>query len=60
MGMFGHRLIFIEASFGSQLCFRLLAMKTPTVVETLEVRECLLSCGAEPFVFQFAVQKLKD
>jgi hypothetical protein len=25
-----------------------------------EVRECLLSFGAEPFVFQVAIQKLKD
>jgi len=26
----------------------------------IEVRECLLSFGAEPFVFQFAVHKHKD
>ena len=26
----------------------------------IEVRECLLSFGAEPFVFQFAIQKFKD
>jgi len=25
-----------------------------------EVRECLLSFGAESFVFQFAIQKYKD
>jgi len=25
-----------------------------------EVRKCLLSFGAEPFVFQFAIQKFKD
>jgi hypothetical protein len=25
-----------------------------------EVRECLLSSGAESFVFQFAIQKFKD
>ena len=25
-----------------------------------EVRECLLPLGAEPFVFQFAIQKFKD
>jgi hypothetical protein len=28
--------------------------------EQIEVRECLLSFGAESFVFQFAIQKLKD
>ena len=28
--------------------------------EQIEVRECLLSFGAESFVFQVAVQKLKD
>jgi len=26
----------------------------------IEVRECLLSFGAESFVFQFAIQKYKD
>jgi hypothetical protein len=26
----------------------------------IEVRECLLPFGAESFVFQFAIQKLKD
>ena len=25
----------------------------------IEVRECLLPLGAEPFVFQFAIQKFK-
>ena len=29
-------------------------------LEQIEVRECLLSCGAESFIFQCAVQKLKD
>ena len=28
--------------------------------EQNEVRECLLSFGAESFVFQFAIQKFKD
>jgi hypothetical protein len=28
--------------------------------EQIEVRECLLSFGAESFVFQFAIQKVKD
>ena len=28
--------------------------------EIIEVRECLLPLGAEPFVFQFAIQKFKD
>ena len=28
--------------------------------EEFEVRECLLSSGAESFVFQFAIQKFKD
>jgi len=28
--------------------------------EQIEVRECLLSFGAESFVFQVAIQKLKD
>jgi hypothetical protein len=28
--------------------------------EQIEVRECLLSFGAECFVFQLAVQKYKD
>ena len=28
--------------------------------EEIEVRECLLSFGAESFVFQVAIQKLKD
>ena len=27
---------------------------------TIEVRECLLPLGAEPFVFQFDIQKFKD
>ena len=26
----------------------------------IEVTECLLSLGAEPFVFQFAIQEYKD
>jgi hypothetical protein len=28
--------------------------------EQIEIRECLLSFGAESFVFQFAMQKIKD
>ena len=28
--------------------------------EQIEVRECLLSFGAESFFFQFAIQKFKD
>jgi len=28
--------------------------------EQIEVRECLLSFGAESFVFQVAIQKFKD
>jgi hypothetical protein len=28
--------------------------------EQIEVRECLLSFGAESLVFQFAIQKFKD
>jgi len=28
--------------------------------EQIEVRECLLSFGAESFVFLFAIQKFKD
>ena len=28
--------------------------------EQIEVRECLLSLSAEPFVIQFAIQKFKD
>jgi len=28
--------------------------------EQIEVRECLLSFGAESFVFQSAIQKFKD
>jgi hypothetical protein len=28
--------------------------------EQIEVRQCLLSFGAETFVFQFAIQKYKD
>jgi len=28
--------------------------------EQIEVRECLLSFGAESFVLQFAIQKYKD
>jgi hypothetical protein len=28
-------------------------------VNQIEVRECLLLCGAKYFVFQFAVQKIK-
>jgi hypothetical protein len=28
--------------------------------ERIAVRECLLSFGAESFVFQFAIQKYKD
>jgi len=28
--------------------------------ERIEVRECLLSFGAESFVFHFAIQKCKD
>ena len=30
------------------------------IKEQIEVRECLLPLGAEPFVFQFAIQKFKD
>jgi hypothetical protein len=33
LGDFVHRLTVIEASFGSQLCFRLQAMKTLTLVD---------------------------
>jgi len=29
-------------------------------LEQIEVRECLLLFGAESFIFQFAIQKLKD
>ena len=29
-------------------------------LEQIEVRKCLLSFGAESFVFQVAIQKLKD
>ena len=29
-------------------------------IEPIDVRKCLLSFGAKPFVFQFAVQKFKD
>jgi hypothetical protein len=31
-----------------------------TLMLQIEVRECLLSFGAESFVFQVAIQKLKD
>ena len=30
------------------------------IIEQIEVRKCLLSFGAEPFVFQAAIQKFKD
>jgi hypothetical protein len=30
------------------------------IKEYMEVRECLLSFGAQSFVFQFAIQKFKD
>ena len=30
------------------------------IKEQIEVRECLLPLGAEPFVLQFATQKFKD
>jgi len=30
------------------------------IINKIEVRECLLSFGAESFVFQVAIQKLKD
>jgi len=30
------------------------------IAEEIEVRKCLLSFGAEPFVFQVAIQKFKD
>jgi hypothetical protein len=33
---------------------------SPTDSVMIEVRECLLSFGAEPFVFQVAIQKLKE
>jgi len=29
-------------------------------IKSRQVRECLLSFGAESFVFQFAIQKYKD
>jgi hypothetical protein len=32
----------------------------PDIKEKIEVSECLLSFGAESFVFQFAIQKFKD
>ena len=31
-----------------------------SIQEETEVMECLLSLGAESFVFQFAIQKFKD
>jgi len=31
-----------------------------SIQEEIKSRECLLSCGAESFVFQFATQKYKD
>ena len=34
--------------------------KYPAYEEQIEVRKCLLSFGAEPFVFQVAIQKFKD
>ena len=34
--------------------------KPNSIQEEIEVRECLLPLGAEPFVFQFAIQKFKD
>jgi len=30
------------------------------IKEQIEVRECLLSYGAEYFLFQFSIQKFKD
>jgi len=30
------------------------------IEELIQVRECMLSFGAESFVFQFAIQKYKD
>ena len=32
----------------------------PEEIKQIEVRKCLLSFGAEPFVFQVAIQKFKD
>ena len=30
------------------------------IIPLIEVRKCLLSFGAEPFVFQVAIQKFED
>ena len=35
-------------------------IKSRLKLEEIEVRECLLPFGAEPFVFQFTIQKFKD
>jgi hypothetical protein len=35
-------------------------VSTTSVEEQIEVKGCLLSFGAESFVFQVAIQKLKD
>ena len=35
-------------------------LKSVNVKEQIEFRECLLLFGAESFVFQFAIQKVKD
>ena len=35
-------------------------MELAELMQQIEVRECLLPLGAEPFAFQFAIQKFKD
>ena len=40
--------------------FQLIKVIFRKKLDQIEVRECLLSFGAKSFVFQFAIQKLKD
>jgi hypothetical protein len=44
-------------TFGNNLNESILLRKK---LRAVEVRECLISFGAESFVFQFAIQKYKD
>jgi hypothetical protein len=45
---------------GSMNIISFINVDASTVTEPIEVRECLLSFGAEFVVFQVAIQKLKD
>ena len=53
-------LIYEKCSVQAQVFLISVLKKYEILSAVTEVRECLLPLGAEPFVFQFAIQKFKD